>query len=74
MQRVYTPRVKDGRISNESPNVHYYGKTAQSFKFDQNAVYYVKYNEWKIVHNTPKTNKPKPNSRKYKTPSKKKYQ
>ena len=42
MQRVWTPRVKDGRRSNEDAKVHYYGKTANSFKFDANANYLIK--------------------------------
>ena len=42
MQRVYTPRVKDGRMSNENPEVHYYNKTGTRFS-NANPHYHYKY-------------------------------
>lgn len=44
MQQVYTPRVKDGRRSNESPQGHYYGKTAPKFShLNANSNHHFKY-------------------------------
>lgn len=42
MQRVWTPRVKDGRRSNDSPQVHYYNKTGERFT-NANPHYHYKY-------------------------------
>jgi hypothetical protein len=49
MDIVYTPRVKDGRISNDSPQKHYYGKTAQKFGH-ANHNYHFKYMLINLVH------------------------
>jgi hypothetical protein len=50
METVYTPRVKDGRISNDSPQKHYYGKTAQKFGHS-NHNYHFKYILFDLVQN-----------------------
>lgn len=42
MDTVYTARVKDGRYSNQSPQKHYYGKTAPRFGHS-NHNYFFKY-------------------------------
>ena len=42
MQTVLTPRVKDGRILNDSPQKHYYGRTSGSFR-NANHNYHIKY-------------------------------
>jgi len=48
MQTVLTPRVKDGRISNDSPQNHYYGKTAPRFGHS-NHNYHYKYHHQHLV-------------------------
>jgi hypothetical protein len=42
MQTVYIARVKDGRVSNDSPQKHYYGRTAHGFA-SSNSNYFYKY-------------------------------
>lgn len=42
MQQAYTPRVKDGRLSNDSPQIHYYNKTATKVN-NANPSYFNKY-------------------------------
>ena len=70
MQRVWTPRVKDGRRSNEDAKVQYYGKTAGSFKFDANANYLIKYRSNQVVLRVPaKTSRPNSSNRKSRTRS-----
>ena len=51
MQTVLTPRVKDGRVSDDSPQKHYYGKTAPRFNHS-NHNYQFKYT---ISHSVQKT-------------------
>lgn len=40
MQRVYTPRVKDGNGLDESAQKHYYGKTAPRFNHSNHNYFY----------------------------------
>jgi hypothetical protein len=47
MQQTFTPRVKDGRISNDSPQKNYYNKTAP--RFNDNPNYNYKYNKFHLV-------------------------
>lgn len=48
MQQVYTPRVKDGRNSNDSPQIHYYNKTATKVN-NPNPSLFQKYQYFKPV-------------------------
>lgn len=53
MERVFTPRVKDGRLSNDSPQVHYYNKTATKFTNKANPNYHHKYPSYKVALSPP---------------------
>ena len=48
LKQVYTPRVKDGRRSNDTPEVHYYNKTGVRFS-NANPHYHYKYFLIKLV-------------------------
>ena len=48
MKQVYTPRVKDGRLSNDGPGAHYYGKTGGRFT-TANPHYHYKYPSFHAV-------------------------
>jgi hypothetical protein len=58
MQTVLTPRVKDGRVSDDSPQKHYYGKTAPRFNHSNHNYHY----KYTISHTALKTRPKSPSS------------
>lgn len=63
MQSVLTPRVKNGHGSNDSPQKHYYGKTAPRFGHSNHNYHYKYFHLQYSPENSPekpKQSKPAP--------------